>query len=100
MKTKMLLASLLVTGTMTLGCATAGSSGDYDTAKSEAKAAQKKAASVGGEWRDTGKILKQADKAAAAGDTAKAVKLANKAKKQGEMGYQQAMDQANAGPRI
>ncbi|MDT8404637.1 LysM peptidoglycan-binding domain-containing protein [Sulfuriflexus sp.] len=58
-----------------------------------AEAARKKAASVGGEWRDTGKILKSAKKALAAGDVAECIKLANKARRQGEMGYAQALEQ-------
>lgn len=102
MKIRTLLATLLLSGFMTLGsgCATAGGQADYDAALSAAKASQKKAASVGGEWRDTGKILKKAAAAAAEGDYATATKLANKAKAQGDIGYQQALEQANAGPRI
>ena len=56
-----------------------------------AEAARKKAASVGGEWRDIGKILKKAKKALKAGDGSKCVKLANKARRQGEIGYAQAL---------
>jgi len=52
-----------------------------------AEAARKKAASVGGEWRDTKKIMKKAKKAG--GD--KCVKLAAKARRQGEIGYAQAL---------
>jgi len=52
-----------------------------------AEAARKKAASVGGEWRDIKKIMKKAKKAG--GD--KCVKLANKAQRQGEIGYAQAL---------
>lgn len=72
----------------------------YQTALAEAKAAQKKADSVGGEWRDIGKFLKQADLEAKAGNYNKAVKLANKAKSQAEIGYQQALEQKNAGPNF
>ena len=56
-----------------------------------ANAAKKKAASVGGEWRDIGKILKKAKKALKAGDAATCVKLANKARRQAEIGYAQAL---------
>lgn len=56
-----------------------------------ANAAKKKAASVGGEWRDIGKILKKAKAALKAGDAGKCVKLANKARRQGELGYIQAL---------
>jgi len=52
-----------------------------------AEAARKKAASVGGEWRDIKKIMKKAKKAG--GD--KCVKLATKARRQGEIGYAQAL---------
>lgn len=56
-----------------------------------ASTAKKKAASVGGEWRNTGKFIKKAKKAAKKGDYKKAIKLANKAKREGELGYTQAM---------
>lgn len=59
-----------------------------------AEAAQKKADSVNGEWRDTGKFIKNAKKAAEAGDYAKAVRLANKAESEGNLGYQQAVSQS------
>ena len=58
-----------------------------------ADAARKKAGSVKGEWRDTGKMIKAAKKAAEAGDYDKAIKTANKAKMQGERGYEQAVAQ-------
>ena len=64
-----------------------------------AESAIKKAGSVDGLWRDTAsKILKSAKDAAAKGDDANAIKMANKAKFQAEMGYQQAMSQEKAGP--
>lgn len=59
-----------------------------------AVAAQKKAASVEGEWRDTGKIIKKAKLAQKKGDFDEAVKLANKAARQGKHGYEQATAQA------
>jgi hypothetical protein len=62
-----------------------------------AKAAQKAAASLDDEWRDTGKIIKAAETALKAGDTAKADKLAAMAEFQGKMGVQQARANANAG---
>ena len=60
-----------------------------------AKANQKAAADAGGEWRDIGKFLKKSEEAAAAGDFEKAVKLANKAASQGEMGKAQMEGQSN-----
>ncbi len=59
-----------------------------------AEAAQKKADSVNGEWRDTGKFIKNAKKAAEAGDYAKAIRLAKKAESEGNLGYQQAVSQS------
>ncbi len=70
--------------------------GDHDGLKkavAEATAAKKKAASVGGEWRDIGKFLKKAKKAAKKGKMKKAMKLVKKAKWQAEAGYKQAMAQ-------
>jgi hypothetical protein len=69
----------------------------FDQAYSEAEAARKKAASVGGEWRDTKKIMKKAEDAAAKGDYATAIKLSETARTQGELGYIQAMDEKDAG---
>ena len=74
----------------------AESSDDNSAAESAiaaAESARKKAASVDGEWRDTGKIIKKAEAALKAGDTAKAIKLAKKAEKQGKLGYEQAQAQ-------
>ncbi|OGT88608.1 MAG: hypothetical protein A2286_13945 [Gammaproteobacteria bacterium RIFOXYA12_FULL_61_12] len=70
---------------------------DVAAVMAEAQTAQKKAQSVGGEWRDLGKALEQAAEAAAEGDCEKAVKKYASAKSQGELGYQQALDQAGAG---
>ncbi len=71
------------------------------SAISAAEAAVKKAAKVGGEWRDSKKkFIKKAKAAASKKDYAKAVKLANKAKAEGEMGYAQSMAEKNAGPWV
>ena len=72
------------------------SSGDKAVAQSAiaaAESARKKAASIDGEWRDTGKMIKKAQAALKAGDSAKAIKLAKKAEKQGKLGYEQAQAQ-------
>jgi len=58
-----------------------------------AEKAQKKAASVDGEWRDTGKIIKKAKAAQSEGKYEQAFKLANKAARQGNLGYEQAYAQ-------
>jgi hypothetical protein len=68
----------------------------FKQALEKAEASRKKAASVKGEWRDTGKIIKKAKASAAKGDYASALKLANTAYRQGELGYQQAVEQQNA----
>jgi len=67
--------------------------GAFKKAVAEATVAKKKAASVGGEWRDIGKFLKKAKKAAKKGKMKKAMKLVKKAKWQAEAGYKQAMAQ-------
>lgn len=65
----------------------------FNASYEAADAARKKAASMNYEWRDTGKILKQAKKAADKGDYQTAEKLANKARMQGEMAVAQAKEQ-------
>ena len=79
--------------------AAGSASPEVATAIKEAEDAIKKAKSAGGEWRDSaGKFLKNAKAAAAKGDDKTALKLAKKAKFEGEMGYQQAKEQEKAGP--
>ena len=73
---------------------------DVDKAITQASAALKKADSVGFAWRDTGKLIKEAQAAAEKGDSEKAMALAVAARKQGEAAYQQYLDQRNAGPRF
>ncbi len=72
-----------------VGCtSTSDTSGSNEQAAKDAIAAAKKAnkdaKAVGYEWRDTGKIIKKAEKALGADDYDKAIKLANKAKRQAE----------------
>lgn len=76
------------------GVSVSALAGDAHHAIEVAKQAAKQAASVGGEWRDTGKMIKQAEAAAAAGDTKKAMHLAEMAAAQGRMGYEQAQVEA------
>ena len=57
-----------------------------------AVAANKKADEVGFEWRDAGKLIKSAQAAAKDGNFDEAVKLANKAKGQGDLAYKQYED--------
>jgi hypothetical protein len=74
----------------------AGAAKDAEAAIAAAEAARTKASSVGGEWRDVGKMIKEAQELANSGDFAGATKLANKAKRQGEMGYEQAIREQGA----
>jgi hypothetical protein len=99
-KTTPLIPMLLMAAVLGIssGCAATGGSVDKAGASAAIEAAEterNKAASVDGEWRDVGEIIKQAKAAADEGDFANAEKLANKARSQSEMGYQQAIEQAS-----
>lgn len=78
----------------------ADSAGTFKAIVATANAERKLAKKLGFEWRDIGKFLKQAKKLHKKGDTAGALKLVSKAKKQAILGQQQARDQANAGPKF
>lgn len=65
-----------------------------------ASAENKKAKKVGFEWRDTGKMIKKAEKLNAKGKSKDSIALAKKAKEQALNAQQQAKDQANAGPNF
>jgi len=93
------LTIVLLTASIAVGCAsqqkqeTAPKADKGPSASSvaiaNAKAAMKKAKAVGYLWRDTGKFIKKAEKAAKGGNEGKAVKLANKARSQAEMAVKQ-----------
>ena len=74
------------------GCATTGDEGPSaaEQAIADAKIANTEAAALGYEWRDTGVLIEQAEKALADGDEAKALELANKAIAQAEAAKAQA----------
>lgn len=74
--------------------------GTYNAALADAKQSIKNAKKAHYEWRDSGKMLKKADKAAKNGDFETATKIALKAKRQGELALAQSKDQVNAGPRL
>ncbi len=98
------LASLAFAGLLVTGCSShetkvAGPE-DYKNAVANAKLSLDKAKKMHFEWRDSGKILKKAAQAAKSGDYASATKLANKAKRQGELAVAQANAQKNAGPHL
>ena len=107
-----LLAAMMATSGAALADGHMNEAG-YKKVHADAVAALDKANSVQGEWRDArgkkAKAVKCGDKKmsylhaaecfAAAGDWKNAVKNAEIAKFQAEMGYEQAMGQKNAGPR-
>ena len=106
-----------MTVALAAGCAGAAMSEQeaaFNKLYQEAVEANDKAASVGGEWRDArddkrssairvGKKkysnLGAAKAYAEQGDFKNAMKYAEIAKRQGMLGYEQAMEQRNAGPR-
>lgn len=95
---KQKIALAIVAGSLALsGTALGAGKADAEAAIAAAVKAQKAAAAVGGEWRDTGKIIKKAKKAAEEGNFGNAAKLAKKAEQQGMLGKDQAMSQADVG---
>ena len=94
------MREVILTLTLVLvGCATSAIAGqtEYEKAVTGAKVAQKQAAAVGGEWRDVGKLIKDAEAAAAKKEYDTALNLAVEAKAQSELGYTQAISQRHAG---
>jgi type II secretory pathway pseudopilin PulG len=94
---KKLALAALIGGLALAGTAAAADKAEAEAAIAAAKAAQKAAGAAGGEWRDTGKMIKDAEKAAAEGNFADAVKMASKAEAQGKLGKDQAMSQQGVG---
>lgn len=70
---------------------------EFKAAIDKAEESRNKAAGVGGEWRDTASLIEEAQALAAKGDYGAALRLANDAFRQGELGYQQAVQEKNAG---
>ncbi len=99
MAKKTLLSALLAAGLVVGGPALAAASSmqDAQAAIAAAKAANKQAASVDGEWTTTDILLKGAAKAESEKDYAKAVKLAKEAERDAKISYTQAMSQKHAG---
>ncbi|HHC74477.1 MAG TPA: SoxXA-binding protein [Thiothrix sp.] len=100
MKFNVLFASLLLALSTQAFAEDAAKTADPAAAITAAEAAHKAAQAVGFEWRDTAKMIKSAKEAAKAGDAEKAIKLANAAKLQGDMGVKQAETAKNAEPRF
>ncbi|MBK1723128.1 hypothetical protein [Thiocystis violacea] len=82
--------------------ATSGDTGDTEISQraqqaiDAAETARKKAASVGGEWRDTADMIAEAEGLLKSGKFEDAITLATKAQRQGELGYEQAMQEKDA----
>ena len=74
---------------------TAFASEDFNAAWEAADAKRAEAGKAGFEWRDTGKMLKQAKEAAEGGDMETAMKLVAKAHEQAEDGLAQGKREAN-----
>ena len=84
--------ALLSLGLIT-GCASTDEASDTLTAAeaiAEAKATNAEAKALNYEWRDTGKVIKQAEEKLAAGDEEGALALAKKAKNQADIAIAQA----------
>ena len=94
---KKIALAAMIAGLTVAGTAVAADKASAEAAIAAAKAAQKSAGAVGGEWRDTGKMIKKAEQAAAEGNYANAEKLAKKAEAQGKLGKEQALGQKGSG---
>ena len=91
------VAALLVVGA--LGWAPDSRASDeatFKAAHSAAAAVRKAVRKAGYEWRDTKKMLRQARRLAKKGEYEKAVELANRARRQAELGLIQAEEQESA----
>lgn len=98
---KKLIPFAVAVGLALSGCASSGgmsSATDKDAMASimAAKAELAKAKAARNEWRDTGKMIKAAEKAEKAGDFGKAIKLADAATRQSQNALIQVKEQANA----
>lgn len=70
--------------------------GDASQAIEKAESANARAAKVGYEWRDTGKIIQRAKEAMEDGDTGTAMALAEEARQQAVQAYKQYQTQKRA----
>lgn len=68
---------------------------DVEQAIAAAKDAHQQADSVGGAWRDTGKMIKKAEQLLGEGQLEKALEIAREAEEQGMLGYLQATAQSS-----
>ncbi len=93
-----LAAALLLTACASTGTANEmvkeATAQDAEQAIAAAESARKQAAALKYEWRDTGKMIKQAQELAKEGKFVDAVNKARMAQRQGEMATQQAKAEA------
>jgi hypothetical protein len=94
---KKIALAVLIGGMTVAGTAVAADKSSAMAAVAAAKAAQKAAGAAGGEWRDTGKMIKKAEQAIADGNYGEAESVAKKAEAQGKLGKDQAMSQTGIG---
>ena len=87
-------AALTLSGGAFLATASAADM-SAEKAIAAAKDARKQAASVGGEWRDTGKMIKKAEALLKKGKTEEAAEMAQAAEVQAMLGYMQATSQTS-----
>jgi len=92
------IAAALSLGACASDGGTSATEADASSAIMAAEHEQSRANKAGYEWRDTGKMIKKAKAAMKDGDFDKAIKLANKAKRQSTSALAQAEEQKNAGP--
>ena len=94
-KTLLLAASLTLASGGYQSSALAADMMGAEKAIAAAKDARMQAQSVGGEWRDTGKILARAEALLKEGKYDEAVKMAESAEAQAMLGYIQATSQTS-----
>ena len=97
MKKTLLAASLsLLLGACASNGGTSAAAGDAAAAIAAAESARSQAASLGYEWRDTGKLIEAAKAANEAKEYDKAVSLAGQAERQSVYAVKQQAEQADA----
>jgi hypothetical protein len=91
----LLLATALTLSAGTYIATASAADMSAEQAIAAAKDARKQAISVGGEWRDTGKMIKKAEKLLKEGKAEEAKKVAEAAEAQGMLGFMQATSQTS-----
>ncbi len=94
------MALIAIVLSLAVGCASTPEGEDpvamAQAAIADAKAANEEAKAAGAEWRDTDALIQEAEAALEAGDTGKAIQLAEQARRQAENALAQMRDQQNA----